>query len=144
MKVTANKHTREALVNLQEDIEDEIETSRLLHAKKFSPHAKKDAVYGSSEVKLSPREVTLNAIISKHATINKFVSESAVEAKEIGTLDEMEKNMILKAMKDCDNNRTMVARVLGISIRTLRNKLIRYIKEEKLQQIADEAGGPHV
>ncbi|MBI5234235.1 MAG: sigma-54-dependent Fis family transcriptional regulator [Deltaproteobacteria bacterium] len=49
-----------------------------------------------------------------------------------GTLRDMEKNMILDALKDTRGNRTMAARKLGISIRTLRNKLTEYSQEERV------------
>lgn len=42
------------------------------------------------------------------------------------TLQEMEKRLILQTLSDQKNNRTKTAQVLGISIRTLRNKLQIY------------------
>ena len=42
------------------------------------------------------------------------------------TLDEIERNVILEALKHFDSNRTHTAKALGISIRTLRNKLAEY------------------
>jgi two-component system response regulator FlrC len=42
------------------------------------------------------------------------------------SLREMEKNLIFKALKKTNGNRTYAAKVLGISIRTLRNKLNEY------------------
>jgi two-component system response regulator FlrC len=42
------------------------------------------------------------------------------------TLDEIERNVILEALKYHDGNRTHTAKSLGISIRTLRNKLAEY------------------
>ena len=41
-------------------------------------------------------------------------------------LSEVEKHHILAALGHCHNNRTHAARLLGISIRTLRNKLNEY------------------
>lgn len=41
-------------------------------------------------------------------------------------LKEMEKNMIMKALDNQKGNRTHAARILGISVRTLRNKLHEY------------------
>jgi len=43
------------------------------------------------------------------------------------TLQEMEKRLILQTLSDQKNNRTKTAQVLGISIRTLRNKLQLYV-----------------
>jgi two-component system response regulator FlrC len=38
----------------------------------------------------------------------------------------MERALILETLKNTDNNRTQAAKLLGISIRTLRNKLHEY------------------
>lgn len=42
------------------------------------------------------------------------------------TVQEMEKALILETLKSTNNNRTIAAKMLGISIRTLRNKLHEY------------------
>ena len=42
------------------------------------------------------------------------------------TLREVERQMILQALRTTDNNRTHAAKILGISVRTLRNKLHEY------------------
>ena len=47
-----------------------------------------------------------------------------------GTLADMEKNMILNTLDQCLGNRTHAAKILGISIRTLRNKLQQYNIED--------------
>jgi DNA-binding NtrC family response regulator len=41
----------------------------------------------------------------------------------------MEKKLIFKTLKEVDDNRTQAAELLGISIRTLRNKLHEYKAE---------------
>jgi len=45
------------------------------------------------------------------------------------TLDQIEKNVILDALKHHEGNRTHTAKALGISIRTLRNKLADYRRD---------------
>ena len=45
------------------------------------------------------------------------------------TVREMEKELIVRTLKDVDDNRTHAAELLGISIRTLRNKLQEYREE---------------
>ena len=45
------------------------------------------------------------------------------------TMAEMEKNLILSTLDHCLGNRTQAATILGISIRTLRNKLNQYGQE---------------
>jgi two-component system response regulator AtoC len=51
---------------------------------------------------------------------------SPVEFPTGMTLEEMEKRLILHTLHTQNNNRTKTAQVLGISIRTLRNKLCQY------------------
>ncbi len=54
-------------------------------------------------------------------------TESTVEALQVGhSLAEIEKNLILKTLTSYNNNQTKAADVLGISTRTLRNKLKEY------------------
>lgn len=48
-----------------------------------------------------------------------------------GTLEAMEKRLILGTLENVRNNRTKAADMLGISIRTLRNKLNEYKKREE-------------
>lgn len=45
---------------------------------------------------------------------------------EFGSLEDMERQMILQALHKTDNNRTHAAKLLGVSVRTLRNKLHEY------------------
>ena len=58
-----------------------------------------------------------------------FPEEFRPRAKEdfaLKPLKEVEKEMILKALKVANGNRTRAAEILGISVRTLRNKLQLY------------------
>ncbi len=47
------------------------------------------------------------------------------------SLDEMERRLIMKTLEKEKGNKTKTAKVLGISVRTLRNKLNRYNKDRK-------------
>jgi DNA-binding NtrC family response regulator len=53
-------------------------------------------------------------------------SSPAIAASGLPTLAELEKRHILAALEHCNGNRTHAAKVLGVSIRTLRNKLHEY------------------
>lgn len=59
-------------------------------------------------------------------------AEGGEDAGAVVPLKDMERRMIYRALKDHDGNRTHAAKVLGISVRTLRNKLNEY-KEEMRQ-----------
>jgi two-component system response regulator FlrC len=48
------------------------------------------------------------------------------------TLSDMEKQMIIQTLENTGQNRTKAAQILGISIRTLRNKLSQYKNLEQL------------
>jgi DNA-binding NtrC family response regulator len=62
-------------------------------------------------------------------------SQSAISIQVGMTVREMEKKLITKTLQDVDDNRTRASELLGISIRTLRNKL----KEYKQEMEASEA-----
>ncbi|MCJ2165776.1 MULTISPECIES: sigma-54 dependent transcriptional regulator [unclassified Pseudodesulfovibrio] len=51
------------------------------------------------------------------------------EAMSVMPLHEMEKRLILKSLEETTGNRTRAAELLGISVRTLRNKLNEYKKD---------------
>jgi DNA-binding NtrC family response regulator len=45
------------------------------------------------------------------------------------TVGEVERELVLQTLARCDGNRTRAARVLGLSIRTMRNKIRLYSTE---------------
>ena len=60
------------------------------------------------------------------------VAHAAIAAEQVTralvgrTVAEVERDLILETLKHCLGNRTHAANILGISIRTLRNKLNEY------------------
>lgn len=69
-----------------------------------------------------PASVSIAATHSAVAAAN----TSAAANNGMQTLREVERQMILQALRANDNNRTHAAEILGISVRTLRNKLHEY------------------
>jgi len=69
---------------------------------------------------------------SKAAFPPSFASEQTIEALRrilVGhTIADVERHLILDTLAYCLGNRTHAARILGISIRTLRNKLNEYME----------------
>ena len=63
-------------------------------------------------------------------------SRSAVSMQAGMTVKEMEKQLITKTLEEVNDNRTHAAELLGISIRTLRNKLKEYQQELEASQAA--------
>ncbi len=73
--------------------------------------------------KLMPEHLILDSVVSENQSPSAFSMKAGV------TVREMEKQLINKTLQEVDENRTRAAELLGISIRTLRNKLREY-KEE--------------
>lgn len=81
-------------------------------------------------------------ISSAPSTQTVQVETSAEPDRKVHTLDEVEKHHILTALERCRGNRTHAAKVLGISVRTLRNKLNEY--SGKGLASVSETSGPNV
>jgi two-component system, response regulator FlrC len=58
-----------------------------------------------------------------------LAAEAVTRALVGRTVAEVERDLILETLKHCLGNRTHAANILGISIRTLRNKLNEYVAE---------------
>ncbi len=64
-------------------------------------------------------------LASEHLILDESCVESASEI-DLMPISEMEKRLIFKALSSSSGNRTRAAEILGISVRTLRNKLHEY------------------
>jgi two-component system response regulator FlrC len=71
---------------------------------------------------------TLRGSIEKEVIPTPVLTENSqgVMIRSGTTVQEMEKALILETLKSTGENRTQAAKLLGISIRTLRNKLHEY------------------
>jgi two-component system response regulator FlrC len=65
-------------------------------------------------------------LTAEHFRLEEPVLVASHGSAPCGTIWEMERELILKTLERHDGNRTHAARTLGISIRTLRNKLREY------------------
>lgn len=82
---------------------------------------------------LSPQDMPeQQAILSANAGHPPSSADQTVEALRrilVGqTIADVERHLILDTLAYCLGNRTHAARILGISIRTLRNKLNEYME----------------
>jgi DNA-binding NtrC family response regulator len=68
-------------------------------------------------------DLTKTAPVVAHATL---AAEQVTRALVGRTVADVERDLILETLKHCLGNRTHAANILGISIRTLRNKLNEY------------------
>ncbi len=74
----------------------------------------------------------------EHLKLNHEVKKST---QKISTLAEMERKLIMQTLELTQNNKSQAARLLGISIRTLRNKLSQYrgeLNREYSQEVSYE------
>jgi transcriptional regulator with PAS, ATPase and Fis domain len=75
--------------------------------------------------------IGVHDICIERREISGYIAESMAEKMEKNwvpgrTLDDIERNVILEALQYHQGNRTHTAKALGISIRTLRNKIADY------------------
>jgi DNA-binding NtrC family response regulator len=78
---------------------------------------------------VTPDGTRLGEERSSHATQAAIAAEQVTRALVGRTVADVERDLILETLKHCLGNRTHAANILGISIRTLRNKLNEYLGE---------------
>ena len=65
-------------------------------------------------------------LLSAEATLPSLAPNEIVPLLIGATVGEVERELVLQTLARCDGNRTRAARVLGLSIRTMRNKIRLY------------------
>jgi transcriptional regulator with PAS, ATPase and Fis domain len=80
---------------------------------------------------------TLTSMIEKEVVTAESSTDGSLHIRSGVTVQEMERALIMETLRATGNNRTEAAKMLGISIRTLRNKLHEYRGDELG---GDEAG----
>jgi DNA-binding NtrC family response regulator len=73
-----------------------------------------------------PMSVTPEAVAAETASRAVFAADAAARGFVGQTVAQVEQQLILDTLSHCLGNRTHAANILGISIRTLRNKLKEY------------------
>lgn len=95
--------------------------------------------FGEDSSRVSAK-VPASSSAGKRENEEKIQNPGAVETLIGRTIADVERDMILNTLDHCLGNRTHAAGILGISIRTLRNKLNQY-KDEGANIPAAAAGG---
>lgn len=102
-------------------IEDEIEAEAIhIQGESFSPQETQTQAQDS---------VGVSSAASTASSDGNVKNTGAVETLIGRTIADVERDMILNTLDHCLGNRTHAANILGISIRTLRNKLNQYRDE---------------
>ena len=79
---------------------------------------------------LSPDGARLDQVRGTDVAAHAAIAAEQVTRNLVGrTVAEVERDLILETLKHCLGNRTHAANILGISIRTLRNKLNEYASD---------------
>lgn len=82
-----------------------------------------DLVYVNMSVNVPDVVARLRGEAMNAAALGPTDFEMAVDALVGSRVTEVERELILRTLAHCDGNRTNAATMLGISIRTMRNKL---------------------
>ena len=81
------------------------------------------------EIEADAVHIDAPAVQKEEATGTSVANQGAVESMVGRSIADVERDMIINTLEHCLGNRTHAANILGISIRTLRNKLNQYKDE---------------
>ena len=73
--------------------------------------------------------MTTNYLVAPENTAQSLEPNELIRLLIGSTVEEVERALVLQTLARCDGNRTRAARVLGLSVRTLRNKIRVYTAE---------------
>jgi DNA-binding NtrC family response regulator len=73
--------------------------------------------------------MTTDYLAASENTAQSLASNELIRLLIGSTVEEVERALVVQTLARCDGNRTQAARVLGLSVRTLRNKIRVYIAE---------------
>ena len=110
-----------SLNDLLEDIEDEIETRAMSNSKKSDYQINREV----EAIRIAETRRFLKVASSLDTEIIRDIEFQ--NSRDL--IYKAEKELILKTLEALEDNRTQSAKVLGVSIRTLRNKLNGYARE---------------
>jgi len=77
-------------------------------------------------------EVSMTHNTTIHASLSPLAEGPAIAPRRVvrlligATVEDIERELVLQTLARCGGNRTHAARVLGVSVRTLRNKIRHY------------------
>ena len=73
--------------------------------------------------------MTTNYLVAPENTAQSLEPNELIRLLIGSTVEEVERALVVQTLARCDGNRTHAARVLGLSVRTLRNKIRVYTAE---------------
>jgi two-component system response regulator FlrC len=128
-KKPKKKLTKEAVIALKEydwpgnvrELEHTLERAVVL-SKQNEITAKDLFIHG-----ITINDLTIDLEINSPSYNDSSEENFSLSKSDVGkTISEVEKNLILNTLKEVGGNRTKAAEILGITVRTLRNKLNEY------------------
>jgi DNA-binding protein Fis len=73
--------------------------------------------------------MTTDYLAAPENTAQSLASNELIRLLIGSTVEEVERALVVRTLARCDGNQTQAARVLGLSVRTLRNQIRVYIAE---------------
>jgi DNA-binding NtrC family response regulator len=80
----------------------------------------------TEEVTLPAGSKTVNPVVAAPKVVKEPVESDVDTVKSLPTLAQVEKEYILHVLKHCKNNKTEAVKTLGITLKSLYNKLHEY------------------